>query len=368
MENTTRMIVYGSKISYFTGKLEAYLRYKEIPFSFRPMTSEYFNRIVPEKTGAQQMPAVELRDGRWMTDTTPMIDWFEGEYPDNPILPADPLHAFVCRLIEDFADEWLWRPAMHYRWSYARDRQLLGSFIVDEMFQDVKAPGWLKRWKIRRRQKSHFVDRDGVTASTREHVEQGYLRILSMLDTVFEARPFLLGDKPTLADFGLYGSMFRHFSQDPTPAQIMRETAPAVFEWVARMWNARASSLGDGSLVQVIPDDLLPLLDEIGETHLETLAANAQAWKEKKQHYDVAIQGTQYRDLPVSRYRVWCLERLRSHFGDLPADPRRRATDLLEAHGCWEPLWRVDDPRSGYDPEQQAPISVGLKVYPVSGA
>jgi len=28
----TPLLVYGSKISYFTGKLEGYLRYKEIPY------------------------------------------------------------------------------------------------------------------------------------------------------------------------------------------------------------------------------------------------------------------------------------------------------------------------------------------------
>jgi len=33
--------------------------------------------------------------------------------------------------------------------------------------------------------------------------------------------------------------MFRHFGIDPTPSRIMRNTAPAVYEWVARMWNAR---------------------------------------------------------------------------------------------------------------------------------
>ena len=69
--------VYGSEISYFTGKLEAYLRYREIPYERRAMTPGLFNRTVPRQTGVAQMPAVELPDGRWMTDTTPIIDWCE---------------------------------------------------------------------------------------------------------------------------------------------------------------------------------------------------------------------------------------------------------------------------------------------------
>ena len=85
--------VYGSEISYFTGKLEAYLRYKEIPYERIPMTTRLFRRVIPQKTGAAQMPAVELPDGRWMTDTTPMIDWFESQHPEPSVIPRDPLQA-----------------------------------------------------------------------------------------------------------------------------------------------------------------------------------------------------------------------------------------------------------------------------------
>ena len=96
--NTPALTVYGSKVSYFTGKLEAYLRFKEIPYQYQPMTVEYFNRIVPEKTGAQQMPAVEFPDGRWATDTTPIIRWFEGEHGGMSVIPDDPVQAFVASL------------------------------------------------------------------------------------------------------------------------------------------------------------------------------------------------------------------------------------------------------------------------------
>ena len=367
MNQTPAMTVYGSKISYFTGKLEGYLRYKEIPYHFQAMSGEYFNRIVPEKTGAQQMPAVELADGRWATDTTPLIRWFEQEYPERAIVPEDPVQAYICDLIEDYADEWLWRPAMHYRWSYYGDRQLLGTVIVDELFGEMKAPTWLKRWSIRRRQKSNFVDKDGVNTATWAHVEQGYLRSLELLETIFQDRPFIFGDRPTLADFGLFGPMFRHFSQDPTPEDIMRATAPAVFEWVARMWNARASQIS-GELVEGIPGDILPLLQEVGETHLQNLVANTQAWQAGSKQYDATIQGTQYVDLPVSQYRSWCLEQLQNRFQKLPADVRDGLRPLLEQQSCWQPLWEITEPRSGYDPDLRAPFGVGLKVYPVEGA
>ena len=356
------MRVYGSEISYFTGKLEGYLRYKEIPYERAAMTARHWNVTVPRATGAAQMPAIELPDGRWMTDTTPMIAWFETEYPQPAVIPRDPLQAFASRLLEDYADEWLWRPAMHYRWSHRPDAALLSRHIVTELLPDVPLPQAFKRWMIRRRQFGGYVRGDGVTTQTRAHVEGIYLRTLASLEAILGARSFLLGDAPTLADFGFFGSMFRHFGLDPTASAIMRTRAPAVYAWVARVWNARASRMRGGVLPGV-PDDWSPLLEDVGDAYLPYLCANAEAWGLRRRRFDVQIQGTTYRRVPTSRYRVWCLEQLRHDYDALPDGARRAGRDLLERHRGWEPLWRVPDPRSGHDPERQAPFARGLKVF-----
>ena len=73
-------------------------------------------------------------------------------------------------------------------------------------------------------------------------------------------------------------------------------------------------------------------------------------------------------DLPVSRYRVWCLEQLQASFQGLPEQARETVQGLLEDGGCWESLWRVQEPRSDYDPDGNAPFAVGLEVYNVGGA
>jgi glutathione S-transferase len=351
--------VYGSVLSYYTGKLEGYLRYKRIPYRLvRWGVAEQLR--TRRKTGAAQIPAVELPDGRWMTDTTPMIDWFEAHHPEPAVIPADPLQAFASRLVEDYAEEWLWRPAMHYRWSYRRDALLRSREIVQEMTAAIPLPGSIKRALMRLRQHGGYVKRDGVTPETWDHVESCYLGTLDALEAIFASRSFLLGDAPTLADFGFFASMFRHFSQDPTPAAIMRERAPGVFEWQARLWNARASNTGD-RLEDGIPEDWGPILDRIGSQYLPYLCANAEAWKAGARRHDVEIENVRYRALPVSQYRVWCLERLRQHYGGLPDDPKSRARALLEKHGCFEPLFRVDNPDSRYD-DSAVPFR-GRKVH-----
>lgn len=352
--------VYGLVVSYYTGKLEAYLRYKEIPYRLVAFTPT-IGRMLRDKTGNSQMPAVELPDGRFMTDTTPIIDWFESQYPTPAVVPSDPLQGFVSRLVEDYAEEWLWRPAMHFRWSYRPDRMHVGRLITDEAMADMPLPGFVKRIMIRRRQLGNYVQRDGVTPETWDHVEGCYFGALDRLSDIFAKRPYLLGDVPTLADFGFFASMFRHFAQDPTASALMRLRAPAVFEWQARLWNARGS-LMNGELVAGIPNDFGPLLSDIGSTYLPYLCANAEAWKAGQRRHDVTIEAVHYRDLPVSQYRSWCLERLRDHFEALEGDPQKEAQALLERHECWEPLWRTKDIASNYDPDGRVPFR-GRKVH-----
>lgn len=358
---TAPMRVYGLDLSYFTGKFEAYLRYKEILHERIELSSGLL-RMVARRTGVAQMPAVELPDGRWMTDTTPMIEWLETRFESPPVLPADPVLAFLSYLLEDYADEWLWRPALHYRWSFQPDARLLSDRIAREMLHDIKAPLALRRWMIYRRQLSKYVHGDGVTATTRGHVETVYLRALDQLETILAARPFLLGGRPSLADFGFYGSMFRHFGLDPTPSRIMRARAPAVFEWLGRMWNARARRLCAEPLLDRLPDDWLPVLRDAGQTYLPYLAANAEAFAAGAKSFAVAIEGVTYR-LPVHRYRVWCLERLQARYEKLAPDAQARVKTVLQETGAWSPLWRMSNPASGHDPDGRAPFLLPGRVW-----
>jgi len=122
------------------------------------------------------------------------------------------------------------------------------------------------------------------------------------------------------------------------------------------MWNSRAGEIGERSLLDGVPADLSPLFREIGETHLQALCANARAQSTGEHEHSFTVQGSTYRSVPTSAYRVWCLAQLRARFRELPApaaaDTRRR----LEEHGCWEPLWRVRGLTSGHDRDGEAPF------------
>jgi glutathione S-transferase len=148
-----------------------------------------------------------------------------------------------------------------------------------------RAPQWLKRLFWRRRQLGTFVRGDGVDDTTRAAVEASYLDTLSALEEIFATRPYMLGQRPTEADFGFFGPLFRHFFCDPAPARIMRERAPGVQEWVARLWNLRPARHAAAPFTDHLPDGLDGLLAAVTSIYLPYLDANAScccctsAWK-----------------------------------------------------------------------------------------
>lgn len=348
------LICHGLDLSYFTGKIEAFLRYKEIPHTRAELDTRAFRRVA-RATGLAQMPALELRDGRWLTDSTAIIEAIDPVWPGGPVLPECPLQLFFSQLLEDYADEWLWRPALHYRWSFQPDARLMSHRIAAEMLRDVPLPLALRRTLILSRQRRKYVTGDGITPATSSHVESIYARNLAFLQTMLRSRPFLLGARPTLADFGFFASMFRHFGIDPTPARLMRDTAPAVYEWLARLWNARASTTHGALPPQgTIPADWMPVLADMATNYVPYLAANAAAHASGAAAFSVTIETTTYR-LPVHRFRVACLERLQRLLATLPTATREAADPILRETGL-AALAALPPARSGYDPTGAAPF------------
>lgn len=353
------MKVYGSRISYYTGKLEAYLRYKGIGYTLLPTPYDKAE-MLREKVGAVQMPIVD-DDGTWMSDTTPIIEHLETRFPDRPVTPSSPVVRFLAYLIEDYGDEWLWRSAMYYRWWYSYDRMLASSTLTDELTNHVKAPRFMRRRMIVRRQVRHYVERDGVTEANHHHSQETYFNALDAMSAMLEHRPFLFGNAPSFADYGMMGPMFRHYGQDPTPQEIMRTRAPAVYEWVARMWHAQDT--GAPEFVSDMPEDSVALLREACECHLGQLEANARAFASDQPRFDMEIQGVAYRSIATSQYRVWCLEELRGRFAELGAEDRAKVKALLPFDHA-ELLWSEAVPaQSGFNTDGHLPFGKAINVF-----
>jgi glutathione S-transferase len=318
--------VIGGHESYFTGKLEAYLRAKGIVYQNVPFTMAALEKAASH-TGFFQIPQVECPDGSWLVDTSLIIEYLDQQHPEPGTTPTDPAANFIALLLEDYADEWMWRPAMHYRWSFDNGAELLSSWLAEHSPEtDVSLAEKKATWVAR--QKGIFVDGDGVTEDTRAAVESSYQHALGALEALFDKRDFILGDRPTQADFGFMGPMFRHFFCDPDPARVMRDTAPAVQEWVARMWNMKPRRFSSAPQIETIPDDLSTLLEPVVSVYLPYLLANEAAVVAGQEQLRYQAMGTRWVE-PTKPYRLWGLDQLRKKYRALDESACSRVSSTL---------------------------------------
>lgn len=326
-----RYLLYGLSCSYFTGKLQAYFQVKGLPHRFVEMDRGRF-RACAQATGIAQLPCVETPDGTWLTDTTAIMDRFETQDAGPRLRPGDPATAFCSLLLEDLFDEWLWRPALYYRWAFDEDARLMSSQIARTLLRDVPLPLPLRRRFILHRQKVVYLRKDGVTKQTAPAIEALYLDALRELEAVFARRPFLFGDRPCDADFGLFGPFFRHFFCDPTPGALMRERAPHVAHWVTRLWKTRPADLEGAAAVRTAPDDLGFFFEMAANDYLPYLEANARAVSAGAKDVGYRAQGVEWR-IPSAPYRAECFNQLKRRFAALDSEAAHRVAGLLPAGG-----------------------------------
>lgn len=364
--------VYVSDSSYYSGKLEAYLRYKGIAHERIEIDVDTMRTVILPATGFMKVPVMQCPDGRWLKDTTPMIRWLDREHPAHPVYPEDAATRFLALLVEDYADEWMWRPAMYYRWKFPDSHRLRRARLGRELAAHTVHPAFLMGWYFRWRQYLVFVRGDGVRADNEAQVRQLYHRTLAQLSALLQDRPFLLGRRPSIVDFAFFASMFRHFALDPHPAKIMVDTAPAVWEWVARVWNARGEQQGAYGLEDFGAPEWDAIFAMIAGEYLPYLDANAQAWAQQRKRFDFTLAGTRYPSMPVVRYRVACRGQLLKAWRALAAGERARAARRLSGTGIGQWLDSAADVDAGLDAEFELPLAqrypqargwYGLKLF-----
>src|SRR4029453_4705721 len=109
------------------------------------------DEILPN-TGWMKVPAVRRDDGLWLCDTTPLLRWLDDEHPERRLIPGDEYRDFLSTLVEDFCDEWQWRPAMFWRWAFPDNARTLGERLGRELSTGTPVPAWAMGWYFRRRQ------------------------------------------------------------------------------------------------------------------------------------------------------------------------------------------------------------------------
>jgi glutathione S-transferase len=253
-------ILWGSPHSYYTGKIRSYLIKKGLPyreeFSFHP---QFKARILPA-VRLVVVPILETPQGRILQDTTDMIEHLEAKHPQPLMIPELPVQKAVAWLLGAFGSEGLLAPGMHYRWSYRAEQE---NFLCAEFGRLLwGGPDREARFATARQTMQYFnsfLPILGVTPQTIPAVEAAYCELLDALDDHFLHYPYLLGGRPSIADFGLMAPMFAHLARDPVPATLMKNRAPNVYRWTERM---NLANIRDGEFPDCPetypPDDGIP--------------------------------------------------------------------------------------------------------------
>ncbi len=262
--------LWGGPLSLYSGKARSYLIKKRIPYVERfPSHPDFAARVMPA-IGLFDVPVLEAPDGTLVQDTTRIFEYLEARHPEPVVVPSSPLQNAVAWLIGAFASEGLLQAAMHYRWSYRREQE---SFLAAEFgrilhtrsgraARDAQATAVMQ-------QMNNYLPVLGVKAETAPAIEASYEALLGILEQHFANHPYLLGGRPSIADFGLMAPLFAHLSRDPYPSSLMKLRAPNVYRWTERM---NLAQIADGEFPEQdesyppgddIPETLVPLLRHI---------------------------------------------------------------------------------------------------------
>lgn len=328
----------GNPSSPYTRKMLALLRYRRI--EHRVIWGSHMAR----NEGLAQ-PKVKLLptfyfptpDGcvEAVTDSTPIAQRLERDFAGRHASPADPELAYYAALIEDYADEWLSRPMFHYRWHHQADRQHAAQFLAhlfNPRLDGEAAQDTAQAFSKRQFDRLHVVGSSDLTAAA---IEASYRRFIDLFDSLLESSDFVLGSRPCIADFAIYGQMTQLGLVDPTPRAIMLERSVRLESWLWRIEDLSGLEPDDADWASPTGarTSLAPLLQEVGRTYCPVMVANAAAVNAGEAQFSVDIDGTAWTQ-PTFLYQAKCLAALRSQFSELPGTAKGHVADTLIANGC----------------------------------
>ena len=330
--------IYGAPGSPYTRKMLAVLRFRRVPhltqWGGRPAAATKIRpapkvSIIPVMYFATDSDVKEVA-----VDSTPIIRRLEKDYPQRSVIPTDPALGFLNFLIEDFADEWLTKSMFHYRWAYDADAKHASPLLVFWHDATLDAPA-------AETAAAQFADRQigrlgvvGSNAVTGPLIEESFARLVDILDALIMREGYVLGARPSSADFALFGQLTQLCQVEPTSYQVAQRR-PRVRAWVDRLEDL--SGLEVAATDWLAPDDagaaLAPLLSEIGRVYVPCLRANAAAIAAGEATFETQIDGKLWKQ-DVFPYQAKCLMEIRAVYDALDASAQARVNDWLDGAGC----------------------------------
>ncbi len=338
MQRQERLELTGAPGSPYTRKMIALLRFRHLPFMVYWGDSKIpANYPSPKVRLLPTFYFPEGEDGTLVTatDSTPIIRRLEVDYEGRSVIPTNPILKFINELIEDYADEWLTKAMFHFRWAHEADWKNAQSLLIywgmntapQKMVDEMGA-----KFAKRQIDRLYVVGSNEITAQT---IEASYERLITILDELISIKGFVLGGRPSSADFALYGQLTQLAIVEPTSAAITSRISQRVRAWVDLMEDLSGLTPCDDDwfTADEAHTALRPLLAEIGRTYTPVMIANAKAIADGQDNFDTEIDGKAWTQ-PVFKYQAKCLGWLREAHSDLTGNEQGAVNALLKDTGC----------------------------------
>ena len=195
--------LYQFELSQYSEKVRLILDYKELEYRTIEVTPGVGQLELFRLSGQRQVPV--LKDGDTIVaDSTAIALYLERQYPDKPILPSDARERGLCLMMEEWADESIGvksRKALYG--GLSQDQSFRTSVLPDPVPDFVKTlVGSVPKELFEVLGYGVGAGPDEVKAA-RDSLQQD-LEALSLM-LVDGDRPYLISDRPTLADLTVAG-------------------------------------------------------------------------------------------------------------------------------------------------------------------
>ena len=302
--------IYGSELSPYSVKVRSFFRLKGIAHDWIPR-SPAVQAEFQKYAKLPLVPLVVTPEGEGVQDSTPILERFEASHREPSVVPPDPALAFISALLEEYGDEWGNKWMFHYRWRYQPDAWATAERIAQQM---MGAEGTLAVAQARAAVAERMMGRLGFVGSndkTQPLIEASFKKAAALLDAHLATRSYVLGGRPSMADFGLWGQ-FYEAATDPTPGALLRASAPNVMAWVKRMLSPKVE--GSFETLAALSPTLMPLLkEEVAGLFLPWSQANAQAIERGDKSFTMTLGGSEWTQEP-QKYHARSLAEIRRKY------------------------------------------------------
>jgi glutathione S-transferase len=192
----SKIVFYDWPYSPFCMKVGAILDYKGIQAErVNPLAA----RGILTRRGTGKVPAIEI-DGEFVTDSTDIAYALDAHVPDPPLLPPGERERGLMHAIEEWADESLYFIGLYYRWYEPEGRKPIASVFGTSLKGRLAYRFYLRRVLGQLRGQ-------GALRKTRQQNDRDVERNLDAVEGLLEPGPYVLGDRPYLCDFALWGQL-----------------------------------------------------------------------------------------------------------------------------------------------------------------